>query len=65
VHSDLGTGAAEDAPLTAALTPLLVPLLAPGAILVANNPFPGAGWDALPLPDGVPAERYFMYRVVG
>lgn len=65
VHSDLGTGTAEDAPLTAALTPLLVPLLAPGAILVANNPFPGAGWDALPLPDGVPAERYFMYRVVG
>ncbi len=42
-----------------------VPILAPGAILVANNPFPGAGWDALPLPDGVPAERYFMYRVVG
>ena len=63
VHSDLGTGTAEDAPLTAALIPLLHPLLAPGAVLVANNPFPDAGWDALPLPDGVPAERYFMYRV--
>lgn len=62
VHSDLGTGTAEDAPLTAALIPLLQPLLAPGAVLVANNPFPDAGWDALPLPDGVPAERYFMYR---
>jgi len=63
VHSDLGTGTAEDAPLTAALIPLLRPLLAPGAVLVANNPFPDAGWDELPLPDGVPAERYFMYRV--
>ena len=63
VHSDLGTGTAEDAPLTAALIPLLRPLLAGGAVLVANNPFPDAGWELLPLPDGVPAERYFMYRV--
>ncbi|MBT4907880.1 MAG: hypothetical protein HON62_13440 [Rhodospirillaceae bacterium] len=30
---------------------------------MANNPFPDAGWELLPLPDGVPAERYFMYRV--
>ncbi len=63
VHSDLGTGTAEDAPLTAALIQLLRPLLAPGAVLVANNPFPDAGWNALPLPNGVPAERYFMYWV--
>jgi hypothetical protein len=42
---------------------LLRPLLAAGAVLVANNPFPEAGWDALPLPDGVAAERYFVYRV--
>lgn len=62
VHSDLGTGTQEDAPLTAALIPLLGPLLAPGAVLVANNPFPDAGWEDLPLPDGVPVERYFMYR---
>ena len=65
VHSDLGTGTAEDAPLTAALIPLLRPLLAPGAVLVANNPFPADEWERLPLPDGVPAERYFMYRVAG
>jgi hypothetical protein len=65
VHSDLGTGTAEDAPLTAALIPLLAPLLAPGAVLVANNPFPGAPWDEVALPDGVPAERYFMYRAKG
>ena len=58
-----GTGTAEDAPLAAALIPLLRPLLAAGAVLVANNPFPEAGWDALPLPDGVAAERYFIYRV--
>ncbi|MDA0786218.1 MAG: hypothetical protein O3B37_07995 [Proteobacteria bacterium] len=63
VHSDLGTGTAEDAPLTAALIPLLRPLLVTGAVLVANNPFPDAGWAPLPLPDGVPADRYFMYRV--
>lgn len=63
VHSDLGSGTAEDAPLTAALTPLLRPLLVPGAVLVANNPFPDTGWETLPLPEGVAAERYFMYRV--
>lgn len=64
VHSDLETGTAEDAPLAAALIPLLHPLLARGAVLVANNPFLDACWDDLPLPDGVPAERYFLYRVV-
>jgi hypothetical protein len=41
----------------------LWPLLVPGAVLVANNPFPDTGWEPLPLPEGVPAERYFMYRV--
>ena len=38
-------------------------MLRPGGILVANNRFPADAWDELPLPDGVPAERYFMYRV--
>lgn len=63
VHSGRGTGTAEDAPLAAALILLLHPLLARGAVLVANNPFLDACWDDLPLPDGVPAERYFLYRV--
>jgi hypothetical protein len=63
MHSDLGIGTDEDAPLTTALIPLLAPLLVPGAVLVANNPFPGAPWEALPLPADVPAGRYFMYRV--
>lgn len=63
IHSDLGTGTSADADLAAAIVPLLVPLLRPGGILVANNRFPADAWDELPLPDGVPAERYFMYRV--
>ena len=63
IHSDLGTGTSADAELAAAIVPLLVPLLRPGGILVANNRFPADAWDELPLPDSVPAERYFMYRV--
>lgn len=63
IHSDLGTGTSADADLAAAIVPLLLPLLRPGGILVANNRFPADAWDELPLPDGVPAERYFMYRV--
>jgi hypothetical protein len=63
IHSDLGTGTDADAVLAARIVPLLVPMLRPGGILVANNRFPADAWDELPLPDGVPAERYFMYRV--
>ncbi|MBT3400311.1 MAG: hypothetical protein HOL07_06950 [Rhodospirillaceae bacterium] len=63
VHSDLGTGTDGDAALAAAVVPLLTPLLRPGGLLIANNEFPAEKWEPLPLPDGVPAERYFMYRV--
>lgn len=63
VHTDLGTGTAEDGPLSASLVALLTPLLRRGAVVVANNPLPAPGWTRLPLPDGVPAERYFMYEV--
>lgn len=63
IHSDLGTGTDDDARLAEMIVPLLVPMLRPGGILVANNRFPADAWEELPLPEGVPAARYFMYRV--
>lgn len=65
IHSDLGTGTSADAALALAIAPLLVTLLRPGGVLVANNRFPADAWEELPLPDGVLAERYFMYRATG
>ena len=63
VHSDIGSGRPErDDPLTAALGPALAPLLRPGAIVLSDQQFTVAGWQVRPLPDDVPAGRYFFYR---
>jgi hypothetical protein len=37
----------------------------PGGLVVSDQKLPADDWQSLPLPDGVPAERYFMYRVGG
>jgi len=65
-HCDIGTGvAAENQQLAAFLAAALAPLLAPGALLISDQPISLARSEALALPDGVPAERYFIRRVVG
>ena len=63
IHSDLGTGdRAANAALGAWLGPALDSLLAPGGYVVANQPLTVARWTRLPEPEGVPADRYFIYR---
>src|SRR5260370_10157124 len=64
IHSDLGTG---DHPANLAmaewLRPALDSLAAPCGYVLANQPLEVARWRRLPDPPGVPADRYFLYRV--
>ena len=63
IHSDVGTGdKARNARLADLLAPLLARMLAPGGVLVADQTMTHAGWETLPLPAGVPQDRYFLYR---
>jgi hypothetical protein len=62
-HSDLGTGEqAANRALGERLGPALDALIAPGGMIVANQPLTVSGWQRLPDPKGVPADRYFLYR---
>ena len=62
-HLDVGTGdAAANRDLAAQLTPTLVPLLCRGAVLVSDPPLDAPQLEELPLPDGVAAGRYHLYR---
>lgn len=64
VHSDIGSGRPEtDAILFGQLVPLLKSMVRPGGLVISDQKLPADDWQSLPLPDGVPAERYFMYRV--
>jgi hypothetical protein len=66
IHSDLGTGdGAANTELGHWLGPALDRLLAPGGYVIANQPLEVARWARLPEPDGVPADRYFLYRAGG
>ena len=63
IHSDLGTGdRVANAALGKWLGPALDLLLAPGGYVVANQPLDVARWTRLPEPEGVPKDRYFIYR---
>jgi len=62
-HTDIGTGDAEaNAQIAAFLGRTLPPLMATGSLIVSDQNLNPEGWTRLPLPDGVPAERYFIYR---
>jgi hypothetical protein len=63
IHSDLGTGdRVANARLGKWLGPALDTLLAPGGYVVANQPLDVVRWKRLPEPEGVPRDRYFIYR---
>jgi hypothetical protein len=63
-HLDIATGeAAASRALAASLAPLVAPLLRAGAVVVSEPPLDVPGWRALPLPGGVTAGRYHLYRV--
>lgn len=66
VHSDIGSGRPDtDRVLFGRLVPLLGELARPGCLVLSDQKLPADDWEALPLPESVPAERYFMYRVGG
>lgn len=66
VHADTGSGDSAASQAQARGLPVLIdPLLAEGAVVVSDQdcaPDPRLGWQIQPLPSGVPAGRYFLYR---
>lgn len=63
-HTDIGTGVKEDnLKLAAWLGPQLCALVRPGGVIVSDQPLPEDGVTVLPLPEGVPADRLYLYRV--
>ena len=64
IHADTGTGEAErNARLAAWLAPYLAALIAPGGVILSDQELVGIAAKPLPLPDGVPASRYFLYGI--
>jgi len=62
VHADTGSGdEAASRAQALELAGLLDPLLVDGAIVVSDQEMQPR-WEALPLPDGVPPGRYFIWR---
>lgn len=64
-HADIGTGDEEASErLAALLAPHLRALMAPGGIVASDQRMPAPGLVALPLPDGIEAGRYHLYRAL-
>lgn len=64
-HFDAGSGdEAANRTQAALLGPLFAPLLCAGGVLVSDPPFALAGFEPIPLPDGVAPGRYHLYRRV-
>ena len=66
VHADIGTGYEDaDAQTLTWLPDMSVGLLAPGGIAASGLPLSHPQLTALPLPPGIAADRYFLYRRIG
>lgn len=64
IHTDLGTGDhAANMAMGKWLGPALDALAGSGGYVLANQPLEVARWRRLAEPPGVPADRYFLYRV--
>jgi hypothetical protein len=62
-HLDVGTGdIAANRALAAELRPLLSPLLRQSAVLASDPQLDSPELEPLPLPEGVPPGRYYLYR---
>ena len=62
-HADVGSGdEAAIAAMTAFLSQTLPGLMAPKGVIVSDQPLRSDGWATQPLPEGVPEERYFIFR---
>lgn len=63
VHVDIGTGYEDRDTVTLTWLPQLVAaLLAPQGVAISGLPLDQPGLKPLPLPPGVPEDRYFLYR---
>ncbi len=63
MHFDIGSGdKAANEKLARWIVPRANGLMARGGIAVTDQELTGTAWIPIDLPDGVPAERYFMYR---
>jgi trans-aconitate methyltransferase len=66
IHADIGTGYPDrDAQTLTWLPQLAQSLLAPGGIAISGLPLVDPVLTALPLPDGIEGDRYFLYRKQG
>ncbi len=64
-HVDCGSGdVASTKAVAAKLENLLPALMTLGGIIVSDQPMSHSGWQPLPLPEGVPQDRYFIARSV-
>lgn len=62
-HADIGTGYPDrDAAISAWLAPVMCDVLAPGGIAISGLPLEDPGLTRLPVPEGVPEDRYFLYE---
>jgi hypothetical protein len=65
-HIDLANGDTVSSDrLFAAIAALLRPLMAPGGVIVSERELHATLWARLPVPDGVPHGRYWLYRAEG
>ena len=63
-HADIGSGDKKGSmALARAVAPMIDRLMAAGGIVLGDQPMTVDRWVSLPLPDGVEAGRYFLYRV--
>ena len=63
VHADTGTGESQrNAKLAAWLSPSIVAITTAGGVIVSDQELVGIKAAPLPLPEGVAAGRYFLYR---
>ncbi|PZR00680.1 MAG: hypothetical protein DI533_09110 [Cereibacter sphaeroides] len=64
VHADIGTGDPDRDAITVTWLPALVArLLRPDGIAASGLPLDHPRLTPLPLPEGVKADRYFLYRL--
>ena len=65
IHADFGSGDRQATRAVAAfVAPWVGELIAPGGVVASDQPLADRRLSALPLPDEVSAERYFLYRAV-
>ena len=63
VHADYGAGTPDYVTgMSTFLAETLATMVAPGGLIISDYPIEGAGWQAMPLPEGVRPERYFIRR---